>query len=622
MDSFKLSDRVTVFPIIHGSGDYSMEVRRFMLQHNFDALAVPLPPSFRGNIDKALKFLPQITLVTQRHESMFQTDWSPQEQGEDEDEQNPVATYVPVDPCQGVIMALRLAEQERMPCYYVDRESHDYEPLVSVYPDPYVLKRVNVEKFSAALLPQIPALSHFHRGRVSMMARQLQRLAKKHKKLLMICSLMEWPWLRQAYQQEWSLTQHDRVADTEIFQVSPATLTFVLGELPFITGLYERARQDIEDDDNLSIDGVKEMLLVARERYREDLGKRARKITPHLLRIYLKYVRNLSLMERRLTPDLYTLIQAAAQIMGDQFAQDLAEVSADYPYIENMGLEEFDMGIAEGKFSDGEIFQMHNRLPGSDIVWRTLKLKPKHEKMDFDKSQMNWNSMTQCSWPPEDKAVENFRNCVTERAMSLLGQDLSRSEKFTSSVKDGLDIRETLRNWHTGELYVKVIPPSIGQLDSVLMFFDSPADPREYPWRTTWMAENQNESTLSFYASDFHEEMVGPGIGLANYGGCLFLFPPRPIPDVWQDPRLVFTTTLEEKLLAAACIHSEENHIALLSVLPPGVGWRRLAKQYGKKLIHVPLAHFSASMIQQLRMVHVLNGHEIRSYASHFIRQA
>ena len=38
----------------------------------------------------------------------------------------------------------------------------------------------------------------------------------------------------------------------------------------------------------------------------------------------------------------------------------------------------------------------------------------------------------------------------------LLGNDLARSEKFSTSLKDGLDIRETLRNWHTGDLFVKV----------------------------------------------------------------------------------------------------------------------------------------------------------------------
>ena len=78
---------------------------------------------------------------------------------------------------------------------------------------------------------------------------------------------------------------------------------------------------------------------------------------------------------------------------------------------------------------------------------------------------------------------------------------------------------------------------------------------------------------------------------------------------------------MEERLLAAACLHSLAPRIVLLSSDPPGAGWRRLAKRFKKQWIHVPLGQFSDSTIQQLRMVHVLNGKEVRSFASHFIRK-
>lgn len=218
--------------------------------------------------------------------------------------------------------------------------------------------------------------------------------------------------------------------------------------------------------------------------------------------------------------------------------------------------------------------------------------------------------------------IENFRSHVMDRAKQILGTDLVRTEKFTTSVCDGIDIRDTLRNWHTGDIYVRIMPPVRGTLDAVVMLFDSPADPRDYPWRTTWFAEHDEESTLAFYATDFKNEMVGPGIGLATYGGAMFLFPPLVIPDIWHDPRLDFTSTLEERLLAAACLYSRNGQIALLSALPPGAGWRRLARRFQKKWIHVPLGQFSDSTIQQLRMAHVLNGREVRSYAAHFIRKS
>ena len=235
---------------------------------------------------------------------------------------------------------------------------------------------------------------------------------------------------------------------------------------------------------------------------------------------------------------------------------------------------------------------------------------------------MRWNPLGQCSWPPEDQKIENFRSHVFDRAKQIMGTDLIKTEKFTTSIKDGIDIRDTLRNWHTGEIYVKELPPSRGTLDAAVMLFDSPADPRDYPWRSTWFAEHQEESTLAFYATDFSAEMVGPGIALASYGGAMFLFPPVMIPDIWHDPRLDFTETLEERILAAACLHSQCPQVALLSAYPPGAGWRRLAKRFNKKWVHVPLAQFSDSTVQQLRMVHVLNGRQVRSYAAHFIRKS
>ena len=60
----------------------------------------------------------------------------------------------------------------------------------------------------------------------------------------------------------------------------------------------------------------------------------------------------------------------------------------------------------------------------------------------------------------------------------------------------------------------------------------------------------------------------------------------------------------------------------LLSPIPPTAAWRRLAADRGKKLVHLPLGNFSAATIAQLRLMHVLNGREVRSYAADFIRKA
>ncbi len=225
-----------------------------------------------------------------------------------------------------------------------------------------------------------------------------------------------------------------------------------------------------------------------------------------------------------------------------------------------------------------------------------------------------------CSWPPEDDRIESFHRHVREQAKAILGADLARTEKFTTSVRDGIDIRETLRNWHTGDLYVKVVPPSRGSLEVVVFLFDLPADPQVYVNRTTWYAEHAEESTLAFYATDPMKNLVGPGIAQAQYGGALFIFPPRPIPDVWVDKRLDFTDTLEERLLAAAFLHSNDQHVAVVSPRIPPASWRRLARKFGRKIVHLPLKRFSGQLLERLRTFHVLNGKQVRSYAADFIR--
>src|SRR5262249_51579175 len=148
---------------------------------------------------------------------------------------------------------------------------------------------------------------------------------------LLLCSLLDWPWIRDAYMQKLPVEdESEEPLEPQAHVVDPRTLTFLLGELPFVTALYERGRQELTPDDNLSIDGVKEMILATRDRLEKSLPRLAQRLTPQLLGIYFRYVRNLSLIEHRLTPDLYSLVIAAKQIAGDDFALAVVETAREY----------------------------------------------------------------------------------------------------------------------------------------------------------------------------------------------------------------------------------------------------------------------------------------------------
>jgi hypothetical protein len=628
---FTLSPRIRVLPILHGSGDVAQEVREALIGRPCDCLALPLPPSLEQELEAAVARLPAISLVTIPE---------PDRDGA------PVVSFAPVDPCQAVIMGIRVAMGEGIARAYVDREVRGFEPAPLAAPDPYALKRVSPAAFAAAMVPALPppAPDGQQAARIAWTAFRLHELELEYESILYLCPLADWPWLREAYRERRAYKPPERpVGRPSVHPVSPGTLYFVLGELPFITELYERRRAEVRSDRHLSVDGIKELLLEARALWLSRREAEARSapnwVTPPLLQRYLQYVRNLALLNRRLTPDLYSLVLAAKQMAGDEFAVTLLETAKRYAFQPDDRPElTLSAGIGRIELPGGEVVEAKNRLQGPPLTWRSLPLVPTPPRTRSRRWGLQWNPFQQCSWPPEDRRIESFTRHVREQAQALLGADLARTEKFISSLKDGIDLRETLRRSLASsrpkpsaddradprsrlELHVKELPPARGRVEAVVFLFDTPADPQRYTWQATWYAEHDEESTLCFYATPFLDQLVGPGIAQSSYGGALFLFPPRFIPDIWRDPSLDFARTLETRLIAGAALHSQDRHIVLVTPVPPRAEWRRIARRFGRRLVPIPLGRFSGQTVDRLRRFHVLNGREIRSYAARYLRE-
>ena len=636
MSVFSVGSWLTLIPVVHGSAAYAIALRQELLSRPFDALAVPLPESFEQEVLRGVDRLPALSAVVRLS--------APEEDSESMARRG---TYVPIDPCQGVIAAIRLALGERKAIEWIDSEGDEIQNHSPVFADCYAIRHTTLERFCSAMLPAIPPPSSgLGSGqlvqRIDAMASRLIAMRTKYRWITALCPLEAWPWLREAISKKLE-TPADRSQETleqseesfyapELYGVDPRSYLFLLGELPFITGLVERARQEFQEDDQIVAEGLKELFVAARSSYRQELGNRARQIPPLLISQCLKYVRNQTLLDRRMTPSFYTLAKSAQQMMGDTYTTHLVNAATEYPFDDPLlggsshsdgdGLPTMRLGIGVGELPSWGQAKLVSRLPGPPIQWHSLELRRQVEKKDQRRWKSRWNPYMQCSWPEDDTQIESFRNRVAQRARQILGADLARVEKFTTSIMDGLDLRETLRHWYDGSLYVKVNPPSIGPVNVTVMVFDPQPDPREYSWRATWFSEHPEESTLAFFATPFQKQMIGPGIGMSTYGGSMFIYPPRPIEDIWQDSRLDFTDTLEQRLVAAACMHSESRHVALLSPTPPGIALKKIAKRYSRKLVHVPLSHFSDSVLQQLRIFHVLNGRHVRSYAADFIRKS
>lgn len=602
-----LSPHLTVLPIVYASGDFALEVRSRLRQTSYDCLAVSLPPSFAAAVEQGVEMLPQVSIALQAETAI-----------------EPSFSFVPIDPCQGVIAAIREAMEADAERAYIDLEIAEYEEQGMVLPDPYALKEVALEKFLAALLPALPApLADSQRyERISRMAYELHRLELEYERVVFVCSVADWPWLRQAYQENWAYPEHQMSYDMPLLhRIADESLYFVLGELPYITYLYEHRRAELMGEDSMAIDGVKALLLEAREIWMIEQDLENNWLTPQRLSLLLKYVRNLTVMDGRLTPDLYNLALASKQVVGDDYALALLDAARNYPPQRMPSpLDDIGMGIGEIMDSEGEARPCKNRLQGMPRLWRNLPLKPNPPAPEKARWRTQWDPFGQVSYPPEDDRIESFQQHVRQQARLLIGDEQAKTEKFSSSLKDGLDIRETLRNWHTGDIYVRQLPPARGQVEVVVFLFETAADSRRYNWRSTWFAEHEEESTLCFFATPFADNMIGPGIAQALYGGCFFIFPPRPIPDIWQDPRFDFATSMEERLVAGALFHSREKRVVLVGPQRPSARWRKLARSYKRQLVYMPLKRFSHQTVDRLRRFHVLNGKDVRSYAARYIR--
>ena len=129
---FSISKKIEILPIIHGSGDFAKVARHKILSSHFDCLAVSIPPSFKNSVESGIRLLPSITISALEEE--------------DADGEMDVFSFVPIDPCQGIIAALRVAIEEGINRAYIDREVSSFETQRGYFPDPYALKNIPLEK--------------------------------------------------------------------------------------------------------------------------------------------------------------------------------------------------------------------------------------------------------------------------------------------------------------------------------------------------------------------------------------------------------------------------------------------------------------------------------------------
>ena len=124
---------------------------------------------------------------------------------------------------------------------------------------------------------------------------------------------------------------------------------------------------------------------------------------------------------------------------------------------------------------------------------------------------------------------------------------------------------------------------------------------------------------MAFYSTFPFENMVGPGIGRAEYGGFLMSLPPRRMYDVWHDPDYDFAQNKPERLLLAALDYSLQRYVVYVAAKPPRSIFRSIAAHLNRHIVYIPIGALNPAKLKKIRVVHVLDSYERRAEAKEYI---
>ena len=594
-------------PLLHGSVAFSQRVRQLCLATAYDCIAIDLPAPFEPFLAEAIDGLPVISAIV----------------AEENGSSDPLF-FIPIDPCDGAIEGVRQARQNHIRFSCIGhphiRPSAPLPPL----PDEYAVKSLGFDAYASLCLHAIgcPEAGSRTDEEARYVAFSLHRLRLDFKNILAIVHMRRFArTLFHFNREETHNFSFGRMPEYSMRRepVDPDHLYFVLGELPFITAKYEKARYEPFSDALDLVECVKDLFRETRDDYHESQSE-AVTLSPGRLERGLQFLRNLTLLEDRFIPGLFDIVTAAKGIGGNSYALHMLTCARYYPYLpEDLGAPLLSAGV-DKIMLPGELTPRDavNCLKDFLFVWQSLNLKPEPTARQKKKYRFFWDPSGMCSHTPEDERIENFNTGLREKTNVFGREDLAHSEKFTVSIRDGVDFRETLRNWHTGDIYVKNLPPSRESVDTVIIIFDADHDER-YPHLATWYAEHEEESTLTFYSTDPFENMIGPGICRSFYGGLSLLFPPRPVPNIFEMDLSDEPMSHAMRLAYGALLFSKERRVGFVSHKKPTASIQKLASKFKKQLIWLPLSSYSTETLMKLRTFHVLNGKEVRSWATRFI---
>lgn len=599
---------VIFFPILHNRIEFALELKRRFEEFDPDCVALEYPDTLREKIVQAIKRLPFLSVVYYQEEKSGEF------------------VYLLIEPTDAQVEAIRICMEKGIPFYFIDRDMDRYPVDRSPMPDPYAITKIGHFEYCMSYVKANPNGSELIEDvlREKYMAYCLQQLSSRHDRILFLCGLSHVPGiLKYLEEPQVQVIGRKKKRRAGIAHLHEDSSREIMTEIPYLAGIYEKSRAS---GDWKSIDRIKVNHQLIKEAAEEYFKEYKEEISLAQIKNLHIFVRNWSFLEGKLVPDLYQLVIGARGVADDNFAYIVWEKGSSYPFQKNETSIPVLRLKAEDLYLDEKKIRFHRRVKSLRKRLLPVTLGSKFLKKRYGRQwAREFGKYTICSYPPEDVLVEGFGEYVKKKAFQIKTEENTQVVPFTSSMLDGLDIRETIRNWIQGKknIYVRDERPFRGKIGSVVVIFDPDFPDKEgkekYPWRVTWLGEHEHESDMAFYSTPAGEIMEGPGISKCQYGGFMLTYPPMRVYDIWKDSFFDIARNKPERLLLAALDYSLEKNVVYVAPDPPSGLCQSIASKLGKKIIYIPIGAFSKITLNKIRQFHVLDGYHVRKYAHLFI---
>jgi len=640
---------VHALPILHYRMEFADLVRLAFRRVRPDAVAIELPLTLEAPFLRALARLPQVSVISY---------------GTDSDRGWAGTVHLLVEPADPLVEAGRRALGLDLPLHLVDVDSDGYPRHHERLPDSYSICRIGLAAYYNEYLKvsgqEIPGPDDRLRERG--MAYRLQKLAARYQRILFVCGMAHLERIKQLFDQPQAAPlERIRREGMTLSNLHPDSCREILGEFPFLSAVYEYRRNGVPDAPEEGTSGLRkrfhalELLGGGKQDLPEErlldnaIRRSARQLGPegafpdrqriiyrlftesarhyrqetgemvHIWqkRAFFRFSRNYALAGEMLMPDLFQLLAAARGCIDDNFAYAFYRLATFYPWqAESSDLASIRI-TPEEIWGGSRRIRFRPRQRRNKGLSRLGFLKRKRERRPGEWLE-GFDDPFICSYPPEDLAIEQYGEFLRRKGSLQLSEEQTRTEKFSASMLDGIDMRETLRNLHEGSIYVREQLRAKGGVGCVVMIFNEDSGRRHY-YSMTWLGEHDQESDMAFYASDPAENVVGPGICRCEYGGFLLSYPPRRMLDVWHDPDYGGAASRAEVLLMAALDYSLEKNVVYVAAKPPRSIFRQMAGRLDRRIVYIPIGSLSPLKLKQLRVLHILSGKDKREIARDYI---